>query len=140
MAYGTPTAGNWVGGDGTASVAGTYSIGGTVSGLSGTVVLEDNGGDDLTVSANGTFTFATPLAPSAPYDVTVRPTPPARPARSPTDQAPCRADVTNVAVTCDAPRRRGSVSDDFNRANGSLGADWTDMADGGTGDLVPTVP
>ena len=71
MAYGTPTAGNWVGGDGTSSVAGTYSIGGTVSGLSGTVVLEDNGGDDLSISANGTFTFATLLAQSAPYNVTV---------------------------------------------------------------------
>ena len=32
-----------------------YSIGGTVSGLSGAVVLQDNGGDDLTVSGNGAF-------------------------------------------------------------------------------------
>ena len=40
----------------------TYSVGGTVSGLSGTVVLQDNGGDDLSVTANGPFTFATKLA------------------------------------------------------------------------------
>ncbi len=40
----------------------TYSVGGTVSGLSGTVVLQDNGGDDLSVAANGPFTFATKLA------------------------------------------------------------------------------
>ena len=33
-----------------------------MSGLSGTVVLQDNGGDDLSVSANGPFTFATELA------------------------------------------------------------------------------
>ena len=33
-----------------------------MSGLSGTVVLQDNGGDDLSVSANGSFTFATALA------------------------------------------------------------------------------
>ncbi len=38
----------------------TYSVGGSVSGLSGTVVLQDNGGDNLSVSANGPFTFATP--------------------------------------------------------------------------------
>src|SRR5436305_3396134 len=30
-------------------------LGGTVSGLSGTVVLQDNGGDDLSVSSNGAF-------------------------------------------------------------------------------------
>src|SRR5262249_16327631 len=33
----------------------TFTVGGTVSGLSGTVVLQDNGGDDLSVSANGSF-------------------------------------------------------------------------------------
>ena len=47
---------NWSGGDVTA-----YQVGGTVSGLSGTVVLQDNGGDDLSVSASGGFTFATAL-------------------------------------------------------------------------------
>src|SRR5262249_33073756 len=45
----------------------TYSVGGTVSGLSGTVVLQDNGGDDLSVTANGAFTFATRLANGAVY-------------------------------------------------------------------------
>ena len=35
----------WFGGDVTA-----YQVGGTVSGLSGTVVLQDNGGDDLSVA------------------------------------------------------------------------------------------
>ena len=39
-----------------------FTIGGTVTGLSGTVVLQDNGGDDATVTANGAFAFATRLA------------------------------------------------------------------------------
>ena len=53
----------------------TYSVGGTVSGLSGTVVLQDNGGDDLSVSSNGAFTFATRLAGGAAYNVTVKTNP-----------------------------------------------------------------
>ena len=48
----------------TCTAATTYSVGGTVSGLSGTVVLQDNGGDDLSVGASGAFTFA-PLWPRA---------------------------------------------------------------------------
>ena len=59
MAYGSGTADNWSGGTATSAV---YSIGGTVSGLSGTVVLQDNGGDDLSVTASGSFTFATSVA------------------------------------------------------------------------------
>jgi len=49
----------------------TFTVGGTVSGLTGTVVLQDNGGDNLSVSANGGFTFATPVASGAAYAVTV---------------------------------------------------------------------
>ena len=61
----------------------TYSVGGTLSGLSGTVVLQDNGGDNLTLTANGSFTFATQLASGAAYAVTVLTNPRARPARCP---------------------------------------------------------
>jgi len=49
----------------------TYAIGGTVSGLSGTVVLQNNAGDDLTLSANASFAFATPVAEGNAYNVTV---------------------------------------------------------------------
>src|SRR5690606_9574410 len=50
-----------------------FRIGGTISGLAdgAQVVLQNNGGDDLTVSANGTFRFATKLAPANAYSVTV---------------------------------------------------------------------
>jgi hypothetical protein len=49
----------------------TYTIGGTVSGLGtgASVGLLDNGGDALTVTANGAFTFATPLVSGAGYAV-----------------------------------------------------------------------
>jgi hypothetical protein len=51
----------------------SYSIGGTVTGLaSGTAVtLDDNGGDPLVINANGSFTFATPVAFDGSYNVTV---------------------------------------------------------------------
>jgi hypothetical protein len=56
-----------------ACVAKTFSIGGSVSGLntSTSVTLLDNGGDALTVTANGTFTFKTKVASGKPYSVTV---------------------------------------------------------------------
>jgi hypothetical protein len=49
------------------------SIGGTVSGLSGgtSVVLQNNGGDALTVSADGSFTFAKKVGSGSTYNVTV---------------------------------------------------------------------
>lgn len=49
-----------------------YSIGGTVTGLAGSgLVLRNNGGDDLSLAANGSFTFATRLPTGTSYDVTV---------------------------------------------------------------------
>ncbi len=51
----------------------TYSIGGTVSGLFGTgLVLQNNGGDDLALAANGEFVFAEAPADGAAYSVLVR--------------------------------------------------------------------
>ncbi len=52
----------------------TYTIGGTLSGLnSGASVtpLLDNGSNALTLTANGTFTFTTPVASGKTYNVTV---------------------------------------------------------------------
>ncbi len=51
----------------------SFSIGGTVSGLAGgaAVTLENNGGDALTVTANGVFTFATPATYGSSYSVAI---------------------------------------------------------------------
>ena len=55
-----------------------HAVGGTLTGLasSRSVTLRNNGGDDLTVSANGPFAFTTRLVTGAAYAVTVQ-TPPA---------------------------------------------------------------
>lgn len=49
-----------------------FSIGGTVSGLTGNgLTLQNNGGDDLTIVADGVFTFNTPVVDGQSYKVTV---------------------------------------------------------------------
>jgi hypothetical protein len=92
----------------------TYTVGGSVTGLSGgTLVLRNNGGDDLAVSASGPFTFATGLVNNGAYAVTVH-TQPAGHFCSVTGNGSgtvSGADVTSVEVTCEeAYTIGGSVS------------------------------
>lgn len=49
-----------------------YTVGGTVSGLAGQLTVQDNGGDALTVGANGAFTFPVAIAQGGAYAVTVQ--------------------------------------------------------------------
>lgn len=80
-----------------------FSIGGTVSGLSGTgLVLQDNAGDDLSVSASGSFTFATQVARGNSYAVTIKsqPTRPRQVCTVTNGSGTASASVDNVAVTC----------------------------------------
>src|SRR5690606_19695554 len=67
------------------------------------VVLQNNGGDDLTVSANGTFRFATKLAPANAYSVTVL-TQPGSPVQICTvtngSGTLAGAHITTVAIAC----------------------------------------
>jgi hypothetical protein len=81
-----------------------YTIGGTVSGLSGSgLVLQSNAGDTLTVSANGPFTFATALAAGGSYNVSVftQPTAPAQTCAVTQGVGTVpNGNVTNVVLTC----------------------------------------
>ncbi len=87
------------------SGAPTYTIGGSVTGLTAPgLVLEDNGADDLAVASGAdAFTFATPLVPGGPFAVTVR----AQPAGltcavTAGSGIVAQANVTSVSVTCTA--------------------------------------
>jgi hypothetical protein len=82
----------------------TYSLSGTVSGLTGSgLVLQNNGSDDLPLNSDGSFSFATELSDGTTYAVTV--------ATQPIGQA-ClvangsgtiaSADVNDIAITCSA--------------------------------------
>jgi hypothetical protein len=86
-----------------ATTATNDTIGGTVSGLSGTgLVLQDNGGNNLSVTANGSFTFSTAVASAGAYDVTVlmQPSNPAQTCEVTDGSGTASADVTNVLVAC----------------------------------------
>src|SRR5215472_2664704 len=50
----------------------THAVGGTVTGLNGTLVLTNNGGDNLSVLANGSFRFATPVASGNAYQAGIQ--------------------------------------------------------------------
>jgi trimeric autotransporter adhesin len=82
----------------------TFAVGGTVSGLLGSgLTLSNNGGDDLTITADGTFRFNKPVASGANYDVAVR-TQPTNPTQACTVGSPSgsvgNGDVTTVVVSC----------------------------------------
>lgn len=78
-----------------------YSIGGSVSGLIGSLTLRNNGGDDVVLGANGSYTFATPIMSGNPYQVSIY--------NQPNNQvcsisnaagAAISATVSNVTVNC----------------------------------------
>jgi hypothetical protein len=94
----------------TINTAPTYTIGGSVTGLSSgaPVTLTLNGGDATTVSSNTTFTFTTQLASGASYNVQVG-TPPTGETCSVAGGVGTvgSADITNVKVTCSASSSGG---------------------------------
>jgi hypothetical protein len=83
----------------------TYTVGGTVTGLSGPgLVLQNGGGDDLPISASGAFTFATRMPSGTSYAVIVKssPTSPLQACLVADGVGTIAAtDVTNVSVTCE---------------------------------------
>jgi hypothetical protein len=91
------------GGSSVGNSGGGYTVGCAVSGLSGTVVLQNNDADFVTIGTNGAFTFPTSLADGTTYNVTVK--------TQPTGQF-CSvvsgtgiisgANVNGVTVTCQA--------------------------------------
>jgi 6-phosphogluconolactonase len=92
------------GGDSGPATPATYTVGGTVTGLSGSgLVLQNGGGADLPISASGTFTFNARVTSGTSYSVSVVAQPSA-PAQDCSVANPsgtvAAADVTNVSVTC----------------------------------------
>ena len=81
----------------------SYTIGGAVSGLNGgaQVTLYNNGGDAKVVTANGGFTFATPVSSTnGAYSVTVNQQPLGQSCSVSNGSGTAAANVTNVSVAC----------------------------------------
>ena len=84
----------------------TFTVGGTVVNLVGTggggLVLQDNLQDNLTVNANGSFTFANAVSSGGLYSVTIsaQPSNPAQTCGVSGGSGIATADVTNIVVDC----------------------------------------
>jgi hypothetical protein len=80
----------------------TYSIGGTVTGSSGPLTLQNSNGTQLNVAASGPFVFSTQMTPGASYDVTVAipPTSQACTVTNGSGTVPLSSNVTNISVVC----------------------------------------
>src|SRR6185436_1984355 len=94
----------------------SFAIGGNVSGLVGSgLVLQNNGGGDLPIAADGGFTFAERLGTGAAYSVAVL-AQPTSPSQNCTVErgtgSVASADISNIAVTCATGQFaiRGTVS------------------------------
>lgn len=83
--------------------AATVSIGGTVSGVTGTgLALRNNGTDKLAVDADGPFTFTLPLIAGSTYDVVVLNPPTGQTCSVQNATGTASASVTNISVICSA--------------------------------------
>lgn len=102
-----------------------FTVGGTVSGLRGVgCVLRNGGGDDLMLSANGSFSFPTRLPAGAPYSATVFQHP-YGPIQSCTisngNGTVANANVTDIAVACTVDRSPCTESADLTSVSGDVG-------------------
>jgi len=80
----------------------TFTIGGVISGLTGTVILQNRGVDDLSLTTNGDFTFATSLTIGNYYDVTVKTDPAGQTCNITvgTGSGIVTENITSVIITC----------------------------------------
>lgn len=106
-------------GSGTEDPPATYTVGGTVSGLmaGNKIVLTNNGSDNVEVTADGAFTFATEVEDGQDFRVTLAgSTPTAQPCTSTYGSGTIDgAKVRNVTVICGLPGGTGTST-----ATGSL--------------------
>ncbi|HLA70507.1 MAG TPA: hypothetical protein VK624_03285, partial [Steroidobacteraceae bacterium] len=79
----------------------TYSVGGTATGLTGPMTLQNANGNQVSVPASGNFAFPTLMASGASYNVTVAVSPPSQTCAVTNGTGTIvLGNVTNVDVTC----------------------------------------
>ena len=88
----------------------TYSIGGAVTGLTGTLVLKNNNADPTTVTSDGVYVFKTEVAYGAMYDVAISQQPTGQICSfSGSHSGTPSANVTNVNIACTAIKHNINV-------------------------------
>ncbi len=108
-----------------------YGVGGTVSGSLGSLVLKNNGGDALTLTTSGAYTFATGIANTASYAVSIFSAPATQTCSlSNASGTVASAAVSNVNVTCACSA--GLTNCDGVASNGCEVNTGTDAANCGT--------
>lgn len=90
----------------------TFTIGGTITGLQGSITLVNNGSETVTRTQDGAYTFPSPLANNAPYDVTVQAQPANQYCTIANSSGVVNSTVTNINVTCNPSQV--SISADAN--------------------------
>ena len=78
----------------------SFTVGGSISGLSGTVILQNNGGDNLTLSTNGEFSFQSKVAKGSEYFVSVKTNPSPLTCSASSNRGIIDSDIDTVSVTC----------------------------------------
>lgn len=97
----------------------TYRIGGTVSGLSGAITLSNNGGDSVTLTANGSFAFGNRLLAAEEYSVLVVTPPVGENCQLSGNEGTVAAShIDSIRVSCDPKEYAVSV-----QVNGLVGSD-----------------
>ncbi len=97
------------GGDGTPINTTGFSIGGTLTGLNtgNTVVLQNNGSDDLALPSNTSFTFLNRIKSPETYAVTVKTQPNGQTCTVSNGSGSATTDISNISVTCGTPPASG---------------------------------
>ena len=87
----------------------TFTVGGLVSGLDGSLALLNNGVDALTIDANGAFTFPSTLAANTRYAITVGTQPVNQHCTISNGTGSIAATVSNIVVACETIRVTASI-------------------------------
>ncbi len=103
-----------------ANVFQTFSIGGTLNGLSGTLILQNNGSDDLTLMTDGAFTFSDEVASGTSYSVTVASAPSGQTCTVVNGTGIANSDIENVVVTCSSSTQTYTLGGTISGLSGTL--------------------
>ncbi len=102
--------------DGSGSSPVYYTVGFTVNGLAGTLILSNNGGDDVSASSNGIFVFTRLISHGGSYSVSIAAQPVGQICTVTNGTGIATGNVSNISVVCPAVTYSQPLND--------TGQDW----------------